>query len=158
MKLLKVNGKSIWPDIKTKLSITAGAPIVFPDPENRQTLPVDGGVNSELIKQCIGEFHFLAAYEYKDLGINEPDSLYGKIVLSDRLFAELWQCVRTPNCKFNSVYLDVFGEAMQWVPSYGRQEFNWTVPSELRLAVPLHIASFMYWAGQGKYETAAAMR
>ena len=38
-RVLQVNGKSIRPHIETNLAITAGAPFIFPDPENRQRDP-----------------------------------------------------------------------------------------------------------------------
>ena len=127
---------------------------MFPDPASRQTRPVEGGHYAELIKQSIGEFHFLAAFEDREMRINEPDRLFGSVIVSESMFADLWQCARTPNCKFHSVFFDVFGERMQDVKSYGRTEFNWTVPEPSRFG--LHIASFSYRAGQGKYEAGTA--
>jgi hypothetical protein len=53
------------------------------------------------------------------------------------------------------VVFDVFGERMQRVKSTGRTEFNWTVPDEPS-PFGLHIASFSYGAGQGKYEAGTA--
>ena len=106
-----------------------------------------------MIKQCIGEFHFLTACEDKEPRINSPDSLYGEIVLSDHLFADLWQCVRTPD-QLRSLSFDVFGEAMQRMQSYSRLEYNWIVPSEPLRPVNLHIASFSYCVAH-KNETAA---
>ena len=61
---LQINGKSVWDGLPTQLRITAGPPVVFPDPASRQTRPVEGGHNAELIKQSIGEFHFRAAKEW----------------------------------------------------------------------------------------------
>ena len=145
---LLINGKQIWDDLSIQLRITAQPPIPFRDPEKCQTLPVEGGHNVEVIKECIGDLHFLAAWEDREMKIKDPDTLYANVGVSEEMFSDIWHCVRTPNNEFQSLYFGVFGEAMQLMKSYGRDEYNWTVPAESFKAVPLHIASFSYWAGQ----------
>jgi hypothetical protein len=96
----------------------------------------------------------MPAWEDPEMNIKEDDRLYGNVSVSDIMFSDIWHCARTPNNEFQSLYFGVFGEAMRLMKSYGRDEYNWTVPEEAFKAVPLHIASFSYWAGQRSSGTA----
>jgi hypothetical protein len=151
---LLINGKELWDDMPVQFRITARPPIVFPDPEKRQTLPVVGGINEDMIKQCIGDLYFLAAWEDPEMNIKEADRLYGNVSVTDIMFSDIWDCARTPGSKFQSLYFSVFGEAMRLRKSCGRTEYDWTAPEEAFKGVPLYIASFSYWAGQRSRDTA----
>ncbi len=145
---LLINGRKSIAGLPVELKIVAGPP--FPlaehEPELHQTQPRDN-LHREAVRQRVGELVFVEAYEDGELGIRQPDTVWGELVVPEVMFSDLWQLIRAGGAKINGAALSVFGSRMRRSDEpFGALTYCWAVEA-LPSRSPLYIAEFSYWAG-----------
>ncbi|HVX37294.1 MAG TPA: hypothetical protein VHC71_13855 [Hyphomicrobium sp.] len=141
---LVIGDKKTWADsLPISVNLASGEPIILENAAEEQTKLTHAGPKPAFIQQCLGWIWFAPAWSDKELGANEPDSLYAELRIRDAVFNDIWSWARFGRDRVGSMSIAVFGKHMQDDPKCGwSSEYQWDVGD--RAAQSLLVSEFSF--------------